>query len=315
MNFRVLYKTKVEYADLSARVYQGCSNFCKYCYCRIFCFEKGIYKDFKQTNVKSKFSGRAELVKAIKHDIKQLSNNHSLYLYFNTDPFNTLDEEKEFTNVVIEEVLKSTNWRIYTLTKRPKVGFNKIKKVVHEFEKNELEKSREGILRFINVDITQGKNNICDRLWFGITITCVNDEVHSTSLGDLEMYSDRNSERVKYIAKVKELGVKTWVSMEPIIPFIVHEDGKVEYVVKNPIEIIQEFEKQNILPDLVIIGRLNHIKQFYEHGLGIRYNPKIGEMYNKWYIENVPKLLKYLREKKINFILKKELEKTLKQYS
>ena len=125
------------------------------------------------------------------------------------------------------------------------------------------------------------------------------------------MYSDKNSERIKYIAKVKELGVKTWVSIEPIIPFIIHEDGKIEYVVKNPIEIIQEFEKQNVLPDLVIIGRLNHIKQFYEYGLGIRYNSKIEELYNKWYVENIPKLIKYLQERKIHFIIKKELEKTL----
>jgi len=57
----------------------------------------------------------------------------------------------------------------------------------------------------------------------------------------------------------------------------------------------QILEENDTVPDLVVIGRLNHIKQFYEYGLGIKYDSRVEKLYNKWYVENTLTKKLYIR--------------------
>jgi len=104
----------------------------------------------------------------------------------------------------------------------------------------------------------------------GFTITALTD------LPEWEPYALGNTKRIEALMEAHEVGVKTFVSVEPWIPGVT-----------DPIAII---EKTKRFADRYIVGKLNY------HGVPTNY-----------YRERLPSLIRFLEGNNIDFLIKREL--------
>lgn len=114
-----------------------------------------------------------------------------------------------------------------------------------------------------------------DNVEVGFTVTSLKD------LPEWEPEAPGNTKRIEALNKAHDLGIKTFVSMEPWIPAIT-----------RPIEIL---DKLNAFVDRWVVGTLNYS--------GTNYS---------FYKKEMPELMRYVKEKGLSVIWKKELRKYLK---
>jgi len=108
----------------------------------------------------------------------------------------------------------------------------------------------------------------------GLTITALNDII------DWEPYADGNSKRIETLRLSYEQGIKNFASLEPWIPNITH-----------PVEIIRHCRDY---VDRWIIGSMQY-----------------AGVPRSFYAKQLPNLISWLDENKINYFLKRELRSCL----
>lgn len=178
----IIYETKgnaKEYAELAANLYKGCSHGCEYCYA-----PKVTYKK------KETFFGtpepRKNVINLLIKDLKKLydkQDDREILFCFTCDPYQPLDVELELTRYAIMCLINAER-KFTILTKGGK-------RSERDF----------GLL--------QVAGNKCR---YGVTLVFANDE-HSKIY---EPGAAPTSERIAYLRKAHELGIKTWVSLEPV---------------------------------------------------------------------------------------------------
>ena len=195
--------------------------------------------------------GRYDPVEEAKRYVK-LKDKRVIVVSFTSDPYPPIENYKKLTRKVLE-VLARSHHRVMVLTKNPCMAL------------------RDQDI-FLKGDF-----------WLGTTI--VTERFNNT----LEPYAPSFLSRFHALEVAKCLGIKTWISIEPIIP---------EYT--NPESII-EFSHRYV--DYYVLGAFNYYKQ-----LGFNYS-KYELM--KWYYLHVTEAIKLLEKYHKPYTVKKELKKYL----
>lgn len=190
MKKRLLYKSKVEYADFCINHVEGCSHGCLFpCYAMIMSRRFGKIKNYndwlKPKIVKNALELLDEEIPRYKKEI------NFVHLSFMTDPFMYKnDEVRELTLKIIEK-LNYHNIKCTVLTKGIYPGSLKNKE-------------------------KYGKNNE-----YGITLVSLNYDFKNK----FEPFSAPYSKRIKSLKCLHDAGLKTWVSIEPYpTPNLIQQD-------------------------------------------------------------------------------------------
>ncbi len=137
--------------------------------------------------------------------------------------------------------------------------------------------------------------------WLGTTITSIDTVFPFSHM--LEANAPRTKLRLMALREYQKQGGKVWLSIEPIIP--AHYSSLYpENIVKK---IITELDPDKIA--LVVLGRLNYIRQIKKHmPISMPSEKKATEFYR----EHVPEAIDILKQHGIPYHVKKELEKVIK---
>jgi hypothetical protein len=234
--------------------YDGCSHGCKYCYGMTIRRKK--YEDWL------KVKPRKDVIPSLEKDIKKLTKNSvtikDIFLGSITDSYQPMEYTNKLTRQIIE-VLKQNELPFTILTK------------------NDL------VLR----DIDLFKHYKLCRI--GVTITSLDEDFRKA----LEPFSANNERRTKVLKTLKDAGVSTYLSCEPIFP--VKE--------ADPISIVKKL--RNVV-DLFEFGKWSKYRT-----LGIPdyyYADYSDEYYGRMFKE----IIAYCDEQKINYCIASHSEKFIK---
>jgi len=183
-------------------------------------------------------------VELARRDIRALRPGQIMFCSM-TDPYQPIEAETELARRVLEVLLDSP-FHILILTKSPLVTRD--------------------------YDLIRGHRNV----EIGFTITSLDD------IPFWEPYAPGNTKRIEALKKAHEVGVKTFVSMEPWIPNVTQP--------KAIIEKLRDFV------DRFIIGSMQYCV-----------------VPRSFYAISLPALISWLKENKIDYYLKKELRFCLKR--
>jgi DNA repair photolyase len=175
-----------EYAKYACNIYTGCSNQCSYCY-----LKKGIGKNVLGGNVpklKKCFEGVTDFNRLIVNEISKMTpekyhdiQRHGVFFSFITDP---MLKSEELTTLEFVSIFLLKGIPVQILTKETK-WFN----------------HREWQFLF--------KQGIYKNMFaIGVTLT---------GRDDLEKNAATNEERLVLLKKLHSLGIRTFVSFEPLI--------------------------------------------------------------------------------------------------
>lgn len=195
-----------EYADLALNLYRGCSHACGYCYApRVL--------HMKQADFFEKPSVRDYVLDKLKgdlHKMKVAGDEREVLMCFTCDPYQPLDEERQVTRKSIELFIKyGRHFNILT-----KGGFRSIR----------------------DFDLLAENPALCR---YGATLVYASD-VDSL---DYEPGAAATSERILALKLAHEMGVHTWVSLEPVW---------------SPEDAFKLLEMVHCFVDEVKIGKLNY---------------------------------------------------------
>jgi DNA repair photolyase len=247
-----------EYSYWACNFYKGCSNGCKYCYLK------------KGRNSKILGGNKPELKACFKNEghaidifIKELIKNqsqlqkHGLFFTFTSDPF--LKETLSLTITAIN-ICQFYNIPVKILSKSGYFGL---------------------------LDNTE---NIYKRSSIAIGFTL-------TGHDELEPNAIQNKERIEALKMFKELGYKTFASIEPIIDFPSSKNmikQSIDYcdLFKIGLESGKKYSKneaQKFISDLIVGAEVNNIKVYFKDSLlkcaeyersSLNYNCCVGRDYN-----------------------------------
>ena len=181
----IIYEPKgkaLEYSELAANLYKGCSHGCKYCYVPgipPWKFKKNAREEFY-----SNPAPRPNVLKQLQRDAKKLDGDKRPVLFsFTSDCYQPIEKECRITMQAIE-TLRQYNIRPQVLTKAGTWAIERDGKIL---------KAAGGI--------------------WAATLTTDNPD---TSL-DWEPGAPLPGERIKALKIAKSFGLETWVSFEPVI--------------------------------------------------------------------------------------------------
>ena len=182
--------------------------------------------------------------------------NRVIVVSFTADPYPPIEREKEITRKVLEVLSKNPANRVLILTKNPRLA-----------------------LRDLDLMWNHGD------MWLGSTVIVLDKT-------EWEPYAPEPMDRLKALkfAKKKKLGIKTWLSIEPIIPKLTW----VEDIVNEALDYV----------DFFVLGAFNYTKQ-----LGVKFIDE--ELKIKWYRKHVPKAIELLKKYNKRFLIKRELRRYL----
>jgi len=183
--------------------------------------------------------------------------NRVIVVSFVSDPYPPEEAHKKMTRKVLE-VLAKTNNRVMILTKNP-------------------------ILALRDIDIMR-KGDI----WLGTTIVTLNED-HAQYW---EPRAPAPQLRLQALQSAKTLGVKTWISIEPIIPYTT-----------IPEEIVM---MTSFYVDYYVLGAFNYPKH-------LKYNTYSEEVLRKWYKEHIPYTINFLENHGKQYHIKTELRRYLER--
>jgi len=183
----VIYKPKgraLEYCDLACNLYRGCGNNCEYCY--VPRIIRMSPNDFQNP------TSRKDIIQRLAADApklrSQLAGVRTVLLCFSTDPYQPLDEELEITRCAIH-ILHTVGFGVTILTK----GGQRAER---------------------DFDLMGSKDT------HAVTLTLLDD---CASL-EWEPMAALPGNRIATLEKAHQLGMKTWVSLEPVLdPKAVYE--------------------------------------------------------------------------------------------
>lgn len=237
---RIIYEPRgraKEYAALALNLYTGCNHGCKYCYVKQF-FNK-------DTNIfENKIVVKQDILKKVEKDCIELSQTGQvdrILLCFMCDPYQPIDEDLKITRKVLE-LFKKYNIRFQVLTK----GGSRAERDFDLYKKGDA---------------------------FATTLTFLSDE---DSL-HFEPNAQTPENRIGTIIKAKNLGIETWVSLEPVI----YTEQSLDII-----DITYSFV------DKYKVGKINHFKHLEER--------------TDWHLF-VNQAINRLKKYKKNYYIKKDL--------
>ena len=166
-----------EYCDLAVNLYKGCGHGCSYCYAPDIWRKQGLSREDFYNHP----AVRSGILEAIEKEAPRYKGRE-VQLCFTCDPYQPIDKELQITRDAIK-ILKANDITIRILTKG-------------------------GLRSLRDFDLLEP-----GRDWYGATLTFVNDE----SSFDFEFMAPSSAERIEALKKAHAFGLRTWVSMEPVI--------------------------------------------------------------------------------------------------
>lgn len=238
----VIYEPKgraQEYSPLACNLYIGCTHECAYCYA------PGCMRTTREKWHEA-VKPRTNVIEQFEKDAKKLEGDQRPILFcFLTDPYQPIEATARLTRQALE-IVDRYGLKSQILTK----GFNSI---IHQ----DIE-----LMKKIGTEL-------------GITISFSNDEKRK----EWEPFAASIPDRLVSLQEAFELGIYTWVSLEPVI------DSE---------EALALIEKASPFVRYWKIGKLNHMKEI--------------EKRTDWkkFLHDVEKLLK---DKNARYYIKHDLEK------
>jgi DNA repair photolyase len=212
MKTHVIYETRGranEYCELAANLYRGCGHGCKYCYA--------------PAAIKMKFDNfcnpcvRTDILKKFQRDAEYLRNIHEkrpILLSFTTDPYQPLDVKERLTRAAIQ-ILHKNGLKVSILTKGGKRS------------------ERDFDLLSKNPKLSE----------YGVTLVFTD----ATLQKEIEPNAAMTEERIHTLKKAHDLGIYTYVSLEPV------------YDPEQSIDLINQTYE---FVDFYKVGKLNHFKDY-----------------------------------------------------
>lgn len=188
----------------------------------------------------------------------RIEDKRTIVVSFVSDPYPPDEVEKRITRRVLEKLFQSHH-RIMVLTKNPVIPV------------------------MLDLDLFVNGND----MWLGSTIVVLD----GFDAGVFEPKAPNPWLRLWSLKYAKSKGVKTWLSIEPIIPWKT-----------DPVDIIEETKD---FIDYYVLGALNYSKQ-----LGYVFSK---ESMKEYYQYIVPKAIKLLEKYGKQFFIKKELRRYLEE--
>jgi DNA repair photolyase len=224
---RIVYEPTgraLEYSPLAVSLYRGCSHGCTYCFA----------PDVTRTE-RDKFiqpyprKNAIALLKKDCEELEQAKDQREILMSFTTDPYQPIEDQHLLTQQAIK-LFHKYNRKYSILTK----GGNRSKR---------------------DLDLMAERTDLCR---YATTLTCCLPEYEQK----WEPYAASWGERVSALREAHELGIKTWVSIEPII-----DPWQSRYLIAETIGYV----------DLYRIGKMNHTDpgfpetDLYEFVKGLQY--------------------------------------------
>jgi len=217
----LLYETKVEYGNWTINHIVGCKHGCRFpCYAMMMAKKFGWVKDYEDWRKPRIVENALEL---LQKEISKYKNKiNFVHLCFMSDPFmydierqNLVPEIKEMTLKIIE-ILNREGIKVTTLTKG------------------------------IYPDEIFDTKKFSPKNEYGITLVSLNDEFKKK----FEPFSAPYKARIDSLKKLSDMGLRTWVSMEPYpTPWL-----------DKQAENIRDILEKISFVDKIIFGRLNYRK-------------------------------------------------------
>lgn len=176
---------------------------------------------------------------------KKKNKIHRLWISNSTDSYQSIEEKIGLTRKILEKLIE------------------------HEVRFAVLTKSS---LVLRDLDLFSTYEKCC----VGLTITCFKDSLREK----YEPYASSVEERIEAVKILKDRGVKTFVNIEPILPY------------SDPIKIVESLRDYDI--DWWVFGKLNYAKNF-----DVNYKQKCRA------------LITFADELNLNYLVKDELRKYL----
>lgn len=212
--FRPIYEPRTrakEYADFAINIYTGCNHGCWYCYAKKTHDRWHPNEDFADVKPRVDIHG-VGIVEATR---RQLSagkyKDKKIMLCFMCDPYPAIINNMPTREVIT--AIKEAGAHVQILTK----GGDRARR---------------------DFDLLDSGDS------FGITLSCLSDKMSKSN----EPFAASPAERFLTLQDVTKLGVKTWVSFEPVL---------------SPSEVLESIKTLPSLAStdtLLKIGKLNHIK-------------------------------------------------------
>ena len=221
-----------EYSPLALNIYNRCDHNCKYCYVPL------IQKRWGNCPIDIQPFPRRYLLVNLKKRARQYSFGDQVLMCFSGDPYCRIDERHETTRKVLE-ILLENNVTVAILTK----GGKRCLRDIDLFKK----------FKAIKV---------------GATLTF-------TKYGDSRSWEKDASlpeDRFRTLERLKEKGIMTWVSLEPVIDS------------EQTLEII---DRTHEFVDQYKVGKLNHFADNTDwKDFGLRAIEKLNKYGKKFYVKN-----------------------------
>lgn len=192
-----------EYSELACNLYNGCSHGCTYCYNRLLCGKWG-HPDFDNPKP------REGIIDALERDAWRRQHGgeqRPIFLCFTCDPYQPIDSEHQLTRLAI--------------------------KILHKHDLPVMLLTKGGGRALRDFDLLRDKD------WFGVTLTFDND----ADSQKWEPRAELPADRIATLWEAQMAGIKTWVSLEPII---------------DPDQTIALIKATAAFVDHYKVGKLNH---------------------------------------------------------
>lgn len=207
----IIYETRgraKEYCELAANLYRGCDHCCTYCYAPSATFQKR--ENFCKPSV------RKDVLKKLEMDaitLKERGESRSILLSFTTDPYCHLDVTEKLTREAIR-ILHEHNLKVSILTK----GGSRSER---------------------DFDLLSSKPLLSE---YGATLVFTDENLRS----EIEPFAAKTEERIESLKKAHELGISTYVSLEPV------------WTAEQSLELVDMTYE---FVDFFKVGKLNYNKQ------------------------------------------------------
>jgi len=221
-----------EYSPLALNIYNKCDHNCSYCYLPL------IQKRWGNTPVNIEPFPRRNLLENLRREAKKYSFGKQVLMCFSGDPYCRADVKYEITRNVLE-ILLENNVTTAILTKGGKRCLRDIG-LFQEFK----------------------------AIKIGATLTFIEEK----DSRHWEKNASLPEDRFKTLEKLKEMGIMTWVSLEPVI---------------DPEQTLKIIDRTHKFVDQYKIGKLNHFSNDINwRNFGLKAIDKLNKYGKKFYVKN-----------------------------
>ncbi|MBI5167690.1 MAG: hypothetical protein HY998_08160 [candidate division NC10 bacterium] len=196
-----------EYAPLALNLYRGCLHGCLYCYA-----PKATFTDRARFHDPSYIKPRPGILEDLEEQARQMAGDkREILLSFTSDPYQPLEQEARITRRALE-ILMAHNLMVTVLTKGGCWGLERDQDL-----------------------LTMNPANT-----WSVTLTLLHDQGLSDKW---EPYAALPQDRIDSLQLAKLLGLRTWVSFEPVI---------------SPSAVYSLLEATHEFVDFYKVGKLNY---------------------------------------------------------